>query len=538
MTVTATLGTLPKWPLINNQGTLAGGGKLYTYRSLNKIEEKPVYQNSARTLMWENPIRFGLNGTQGPFYWAVDDAALTDTYYLVATDSDDNVLWTMDNYSPAGGGGGGGGTTYIPIKNYIANNQFIDHIDAVNPIASTNIIIAPSNHKGFTPAVSNPLVGTYGALGPDIRFVKNNTAAVDAITFPLFDLSTAPLNGDVTPVDYVRYQCTNSPTGELYKCFQFPITQKVKNLSNQVMSFNIWAKSETTPVTVNLYVRQYFGSGTASSGDVRSVGFPIELSTSWALHPVSITIPSVAGGKTLGTINKQTNDDAVYLQLEMPLNVTCDISFIKPALYLGDLNPNLDFEDYDQIDSITQTSRTGDVKIGYQTVAPLGWLLMNDGSIGNVGSPATLRANMDTFQLYSTIYTSVIDSWAPVSGGRTAPGNTMANAITDFLADKTLTLSKTLGRTLAVSGTGAGLTARALGESLGEETHTLSIAEMPSHTHPAPPGLDIVFNGIGGQGLVGGGNESHNGTNLQNTGGGLPHNTMQPTTFTNVFIKL
>lgn len=39
------------------------------------------------------------------------------------------------------------------------------------------------------------------------------------------------------------------------------------------------------------------------------------------------------------------------------------------------------------------------------------------------------------------------------------------------------------GRTILGTGTGSGLTARALNDGGGEETHVLSIAEMPAHTH-------------------------------------------------------
>lgn len=41
------------------------------------------------------------------------------------------------------------------------------------------------------------------------------------------------------------------------------------------------------------------------------------------------------------------------------------------------------------------------------------------------------------------------------------------------------------GRVLGVIGAGAGLTVRAMGDAVGTETHTLTIAEMPAHKHGA-----------------------------------------------------
>lgn len=529
MSISYLLAPIPKWVIMNNQGTVAGGAKLYTYRSLNKIQQKIVYQDAGGTIPWTNPIIFDLNGVQGPFYWSVNSADLNDTYYLEAYDADDNLLWTLDDYFPPGSGGGGNVITYVPLTNYIANNQFIDHIDdTVNPIGVTNLVIAPSNHKGFTPALINPVVGTYGTLGPDIRFVKNNTAATDQITFPLFPLASAPLTPDVTPVDYVRYQCTNSPVGETFKSFQFPICQKIKNLSNQVMSFNIWARVTATPVTLTVYVLQYFGSGTAASAEVRTSVGTMLLTTTWTPHYISLVIPDVAG-KSIGTPGQQTDDDALYIQLEMPLGAPCDVLFTKPVLYLGDLDPDLDFQNYDQINSINSTPRTGDIKTSLISSAPNGWVPMNDGSIGNVGSGATTRANADTFQLYKTIWDGVINTWAPVSTGRGA------TAVADFIAGKTLTLPRSLGRALAGFGTGAGLTARALGEYIGAETHTLTSSQLPN-----PLTVDA------GTGLLGGGanvaivsgSGPGGGGVIANTGGNQPHTIMQPTSFFNVFIKL
>ncbi len=547
MAITHSLAPIPKWVIINNQGTVAGGAYMYTYRSLNKTEQKPVYQDPAGTIPWTNPIIFDLNGTEGPFYWTVDSTALNDTYYIEVWSGNKNdpnsgatLLFTIDDYFPPGdGGGGGSSTTYAPLVNYITNNQFIDHIDDMGSAANlTNTVIAPSNHKGFTPANSNPINSDYGVLGPDIRFVKNNTGlASDQITFPVFPLASYPLTGDVTPVDYVRYQCSTSPAGETYKCFQFPITQKVKNLSAQSLTFGVWAAVTALPVQLNFYYLQYFGSGTSASATVRTLIGTANLTTSWDWFSFNFAAPSVAG-KSLGTPGQQTNDDAVYIQIEMPLSVPADVLFTKPALFLGNIDPELEFDSYDQIDSINQTPRTGAIRSGYYPVTPRGWVAMNDGSIGNAGSGATNRANQDTFQLYKTLWDGVSDTYAPVSTGRGA------SAVADFIAGKTLTLPLALGRALAQLGTATGVSGATnwvLGQNTGEQTHAITVPEMPAHTHPTPnPGTQFYAYITSGAGALAGGiNFILNQANeTGSTGGSTAMSLMQPTTFTNFIIKL
>ncbi len=545
MTITHLLAPEPKWYIVNNEGTAAGGAYMYTRRSRNKVQNKIVYQDAGGTIPWTNPIIFDANGVQGPFYWTVDTSDLSDTYFLEVWtgDKDDpnsgaQLLWTMDNFAPPGSGGGGGDTTtYLPLSNYISNNQFIDHADDMAaPANETNKVIAPSNHKGFTPAlpIANSVIGTYGAVGPDIRFVKNNTGlASDQITFDLFPLSDGPLDGDVTPVNYIRYRCSGSPTGESYKSFQFPITQKVKNLSTNTVSFVIWAATTSGTASVQTYYRQYFGSGASASADVRNfIGASLSLTTTWTKFVRDVVIPSVAG-KSIGTVGSQTDDDALYIQLEMPLGTNCDILFTKPALYLGEINPDQDFDTYDQINSIDSTPRTGDIKTSLLPSAPNGWVAMNDGSIGNVGSGATTRANKDTFQLYKTIWDGVSDAFAPVSTGRGA------TAVADFIANKTLTLPRSLGRALAGAGSGSGLTPRALGEWGGQESNILIRENLPT-PFVANFGATILTNiqTGGGSTLAGISGVGNVNSTVTISNGNEAFTNVPPSTFMNVFIKL
>lgn len=184
---------------------------------------------------------------------------------------------------------------------------------------------------------------------------------------------------------------------------------------------------------------------------------------------------------------------------------------------------------------------TGDVKLTYKSVADSGWVMMNDGSIGNTASGATTRANADTYDLFMLMWNysdCVVQTQAGIESTKTT-------AIQDWSANKRLVLPRTTGRALAGAGQGEGLSVRNPGSSVGEENHTLTWNEMPSHTHS----LNVHSRGYPDKGYdnPGSGNGYQYLRNVdprddqswtREAGGNQPHNNMQPTTFLNVMIKL
>jgi len=175
---------------------------------------------------------------------------------------------------------------------------------------------------------------------------------------------------------------------------------------------------------------------------------------------------------------------------------------------------------------------TGDVKLTLKTTADTGWVLMNDGTIGNVASGGSTRANADTEDLFALLWTNTADAQCAVSGGRGA------SAAADYAADKTIALPKALGRALATYGSGSGLTARALALVTGVETHPLVIGELAAHTHDTSYSISNTPGGTAQVDANGGGVVGSITSTSTSVGSGTAHQNMQPTLFLNTMIKL
>jgi microcystin-dependent protein len=209
---------------------------------------------------------------------------------------------------------------------------------------------------------------------------------------------------------------------------------------------------------------------------------------------------------------------------------------------------------------------TGDVKLTFKTTADAGWVMMNDSTIGDASSNASY-ANAAASALFTLLYNNIADADAPIltSGGGATTRGAQGSAATAFANHCRLTLPLVLGRALAAAGAGAGLTSRALGHPVGEETHALVAGEIPAHTHSGTTGTEsaththhigvnpanIAGGGVGGfqQGAVAASpgqatdTESATHTHAFTTDGGAglagtAHNNIQPTNYLNVMIKL
>ena len=153
---------------------------------------------------------------------------------------------------------------------------------------------------------------------------------------------------------------------------------------------------------------------------------------------------------------------------------------------------------------------TGSIMPFAGSSAPTGYLLCND-------TPISRTTYSALFALIGTTYGAgdgsttfnIPDLRGRVIAGKDNMGGSSANTLTNAQADQ-------------------------LGGILGTETHTLTIAEMPSHDHT------VEFQaGAAGSGYPGfdGSGDARNSGNSGLKGGGGAHNNVQPTIILNYIIK-
>jgi microcystin-dependent protein len=159
------------------------------------------------------------------------------------------------------------------------------------------------------------------------------------------------------------------------------------------------------------------------------------------------------------------------------------------------------------------TCATGSVVMFAASSPPAGWIVCDGSSLLRAGTYATLFAAIGTtFGNADGSHFNIPDmrGRVPIGVGTGTGGGASGNGLPTG---------------------GSALTARALADWLGEETHVLSIGEMPAHTHPS-----VLVAGAGG--AVSAGSSTASSSNTGSTGSGTAHNIIQPTMALNFIIKI
>lgn len=213
------------------------------------------------------------------------------------------------------------------------------------------------------------------------------------------------------------------------------------------------------------------------------------------------------------------------------------------------------------------TDPVGVMKDFLGSTVPAGFVLASGRTIGNATSGGTERANADTVALFTLLWTDYANTVLAIQDSAGAASTRGANAAADFAANKRMPLPDLRGRVAAgkddMGGSAASrLTSTVmspngttLGATGGVQTYSMSMSEMPIHTHTIQdPGHQhqqtYGVNGGGTTGNNGFGTRSADdltanytvasvtGVSALTNGSGAAHQNTQPTFIVNKIIKL
>lgn len=450
--------------LVDKDGTPMANGTITCYHDNSRTTLKNWYYQTGTPgaytyIALPNPLTLSAAGTISdlngvdtiPFFYPFDevDQNTSDPYYITIVNAAQTNQITRANF-PFIPAGGGNISTLNSFNNLIINNGFwrnfapnslnITPFNTINLQTATsgtspfNLIIAPSQHDGFR--------------YPDIQYFTTTQAGTDVLTFTPFPLAlNQPIANTISPEYYINHAC--SATGSGVKYYQFPISLHVNTLEGVPFTGSIQAQNAGSVGIITISILQDTGSGTTAP--VPTIINSFTLTPGWATYTFNGIFPSTQG-LTLGN----GADDALYLLVGLPSNTTFTINFTKPSLFLTtNVLPSNDFQTYDQVDSIINSPRTGDLRTSINSFYPYGWIPMNGGSIGNGASMATTRSNADSWQLFNLLWT-LFSPYASgtsnllgqlVTGGST-PVAYGVSSYADFNANKAIVLTQTMGKVL------------------------------------------------------------------------------------------
>lgn len=499
MATTYVLVPQPFWIFNDAVGRPAANGKIFFYYSDTRLP-RAVFKDSSGLFPWDTADGLILDGAgmvPGVLYFENDELT---RYFVEVYDAAGDLIDTVDELPASGSGGSGPITNYFITDNYIDNVDFKFNSGTISPIPVGDTEIAAG--KWF--------------------FRKAENFATDNITFNRIPLGS--INPNFNPEFEFVYTATAFSGSETDKDL-YVSEPNVKTFSNEEITIDFWCNSSVA-ANAQIYIRQHFGTGGSPSLDVIQLT-PFVLPVGYARVTITLNVPSVVS-KSLGT----NGDDAFDIGIRLPLSTPIVFKATEFRIVRGNIVPvNGTFDTYSQTkyktfyEDPSSFFMIGDIisTFIYQgETGRAGFIRLFDTDIGSSAS-GSFYADDKYLNLFVLLWNSVGDENCPVSGGRGPSGEA------DFVANKTMQLplneGRVIGNTSSIEGVGL---------AIGEEQHTLTISEIPAHTHairqisgPSIGGGPAIFSPIG----------SYTGGTTDFTGGSNPHNNIQPTVYSFKYMK-
>jgi len=462
--------------LVDKTGMALSNGQVYFYVDGTQILKNWYYQTGTEPGMYNwipgpNPMTLSAAGTfvdvSGndviPFWYPYDetDNTVAQSYYIEVYNQFGTLEFTRSNFPFVGNIQN---NVVETLDQYVINNRFWRNVKSANV---TNITTSATSGE-WTTEYSNSGNTVYyqklcpsqhdGFSMPDFNYIKNVNGASETITFEKFPLQQNQiLENDITPEWYIQHNCTSVQTGETLKVYQFPISLHINTLASQEAFFTIQAQWVSGVKSISFAIYQYLGTEVDSP---MPLGFYTisALEPSWHKYTAPFSFPAASNSTGPLTLSA-ANNDALYLQIQMPTSAVFEINFCLPTIYLGPTAATNSFQTYDQIDSVISNARTGDVRTSLNSFFPFGWVPMSNGTICNNGSITPPNSGNgiayqgpDAFPLFNLIWNSFkaydnagANYIAQMYDAAGNPASYGATAYADWKNLKQLSLTQSLG---------------------------------------------------------------------------------------------
>lgn len=530
-------GANPIWSEVDLQGNLFDD-TFYLFVLENTIPYIPatVYHDPDLNVPWTQPIRFLANGTLPvDIYFEPDKVYRLE--FRQGNTQQKPLIYEVNNYVAGTGGSTPVDTVAFASSNQITNPQFV-LMNLQNPVTIT----------GTDP---DPI-----QLAPGWTLSLAGTGSVTITQVPLNDSNINPSNAPFA------LQLTMSGWTADSVILRQRFQQNGMLWADKIVSSTITARLNGSPQTI---------SATLVDSNNSVLGTVLPLTT------VNEEWNEYTGHADLPTSTNPNTPPAAYIEylLHMPSNIDIYVTSFQLVVQELPIEPSFEQDSVDRQIDHTYNRAYPIVPVG--AIIDFGgfgipaYYYLCDGSAKNrvrdyllfsritKTETVTLTSGVATFTvvdnsdyhvgmhiegtgiLAATTIILIVGTTITMSANATATGPSLVRFFAWGAGDGSTTFNVPDLRGFVTAGANGTLLGggviNGVGLTGGSATHTLTVAEMPSHAHPPPAGATAFrVQGAGGIDEAGGTLETIAGA-TGFTGGGAAHSIVQPSALVKKFIR-